>query len=338
MQYRSSLSLKKEILLHVTLWLVVAYFSLVSPGEGILLSIFQLTWMLIMVTTFYFNYLLVLPRVFNGINIAKAIAGLLAAYLFFIFFRYFIEEIIMSWLFDARNYPADVSALHYVYDNLYFGSQPLVLSTFFWLIIRNIRLADYNRSIAEEQKITEIKFLKAQINPHFIFNTLNNIYSMVYFKSEGALTALEKLSNMMRFTTYQSQKDQVPLSDEMNYIQTYIELESLRHEVKDFVQWDLQVEDPTVLIPPYLLSPFVENALKHGLLSSTTPVRIRLQATSSQIHFSVVNHIGLQQKDSHQGIGADNVSKRLEIYYPNRHQLHTNRQEQQFIVHLQINL
>ncbi|MGE9314476.1 sensor histidine kinase [Niabella sp. CJ426] len=338
MQYKSSLSVKKEVLLHIGLWLVAAYFTLFSPGKGILLSMFQLTWMLVIIAAFYFNYLIILPRVFNRINIFKAIAGLVVAYLFFILFRYFIEELIMSWFFHSSNYPDGVSPLYYAFDNLYFGSLPVILSTFFWLIIRNIRLADHNRFIAEEQKITEIKFLKAQINPHFIFNTLNNIYSMVYFKAEGSLTAIQKLSNMMRFTTYQSQKDQIPLSDEMDYIKNYIELESLRHEAKDFVQWDLQVEEPTVLIPPYILSPFVENALKHGLLSSATPICIHLKATSSYIHFSVVNYIGLQQKDSHQGIGIDNVSKRLEIYYPDRYQLDINRQEQQFIVHLQINL
>ncbi|MCH5718861.1 sensor histidine kinase [Niabella hibiscisoli] len=338
MQYKSSLSIQKETLLHIILWLVVAYFSLVSPGKGILLSMFQLTWIIVLVATFYFNYLVVLPRVFNKINILKVIAGLLTTYLFFIFFRYLVEEIIMSWLFNSSNYPVDVSPIHYAYDNLYFGSQPVVLSTFFWLIIRNIRLADYNRFIAEEQKVTEIKFLKAQINPHFIFNTLNNIYSMVYFKSEGALPAVAQLSNIMRFTTYQSQKDRIPLSDEISYIESLIELESLRHEVTDFVQWELQTEDPTLSIPPYILSPFVENALKHGQISPETPITIHLKTEQGSLSFSIINTINHAQKDSTSGIGIDNVKKRLEIYYPNQHQLNIQQQGQQFIVRLQIKL
>ncbi len=338
MSYKSPLSIKKELLLHIILWLIVAYFSLISPGKGILLSMFQLTWILVLVAAFYFNYLVVLPRVFKKINLFKSIAGLLAAYLFFILFRYLVEELIMSWLFNSSNYPVDVSPIHYAYDNLYFGSQPILLSTFFWLIIRNIRLADHNRFIAEEQKITEIKFLKAQINPHFIFNTLNNIYSMVYFKSEGALKAVEQLSNIMRFTTYQSQKEQIPLSDEINYIASIIELESFRHEVKNFVQWNLEAPTPTPSIPPYILSPFVENALKHGLISAETPISIDLKAQSGYISFSVINTVNQREKDSGGGIGIDNVKKRLEIYFPNHYQLNIQQQEQQFIVSLEIQL
>lgn len=330
------------MLLHTALWLVVAYFSLIQPGkDGFRFPVpgmFQLTWILVLIAGFYFNYLLILPRVFNRIHLLKAIAGLLTAYIFFICFRYLVEEVITNWLFDSHNYPDDVSALYYAYDNLYFGSQPVILSTFFWLIIRNIRLSDQNRFIAEEQKITEIKFLKAQINPHFIFNTLNNIYSMVYFNSKNSLTAIEKLSNIMRFTTYQSQKDKIPLTDELDYIKAYVELEELRHDTKNFVQWNLQTGEGRFFIPPYMLSPFVENALKHGRISADTPIRISLQKLPDSITFSVVNTIGQQQKDRSGGIGISNVSKRLAIYYPAKHQLAIHRQGQEFTVHLQIEL
>lgn len=338
MLYKSSLSVKKEVVLHFTLWLAIAYFSFFSPGKANLLTLFQLTWVLVLITGFYFNYLVVLPWVFSHTTLVKITAGVIANYMFFILFRYLTEEVIMSFFFNARNYPADVSPLHYAYDNLYFGSQPIVLSTFFWLIVRNIRLADHNRFIAEEQKNTEIKFLKAQINPHFIFNTLNNIYSMVYFKSEGALSAIEKLSNIMRFTTYQSQKDQITLTDEIDYIRSFIELEALRHEVNDWVNWDLKISNTTIYIAPYILSPFLENALKHGSISSETPIHIKLQATPADLSFTIINTIGTHLKDNTPGIGIANLKRRLEIYYPGRHQLQILQQDQLFTVLLKIRL
>src|SRR5690606_24616738 len=149
---------------------------------------------------------------FKVFNWKKAVTGLVTLYLFFIAFRFFLEQFLTAILFDQTNYFADTNIIYYAFDNIYFGSQPIIISTVFWIIVAFIRLSEYNASIIEENKNAEIKFLKAQINPHFVFNTLNNIYSMVYFQSEKSLVAIEKLSQIMRFTTYESQKEKIRLS------------------------------------------------------------------------------------------------------------------------------
>ena len=264
-------------------------------------------------------------------------AGLVAVLVFFIVFRYFLEQWLTVQLFSEQNYFANTPFWFYVYDNLYFGSRPVILSTVFWLIVYNVRLADFNKHIIEENKNTEIKFLKAQINPHFIFNTLNNIYSMVYFQSPQSLNAIEKLSNIMRFTTYESQKDKILLTGEINYIQSYIELEALRHEVINGIELNSKIADDLIMIPPFILSPFVENALKHGIFSEERPIKIILEASLEKLVFTVENHVAeKQKKDRTGGIGMENVKKRLMIYYPDRHDLQIKNEPGQFKIYLKI--
>lgn len=142
----------------------------------------------------------------------------------------------------------------------------------------------------------------------------------------------------MRFTTYESQKEKIKLADELNYIQSYIELEALRHEQENFVQLSTDIKDPHIFIPPYILSPFVENALKHGQVAETTPIHIQLQATVQQLTFTVRNTIGQQKKDKLGGIGLENVKKRLLIYYPSQHELTITNSNNIFTIQLHIQL
>jgi LytS/YehU family sensor histidine kinase len=161
---------------------------------------------------------------------------------------------------------------------------------------------------------------------------------MVYFKSEKSLPAIEKLSQIMQFTTYEAQKEKIPLSGEINYIRAYIELEKLRHQEESFVILDIETVSENREIPPYILSPLVENALKHGVMSDETPVRIDLKADNRKLVFCVVNKIGTQKKDKLGGIGLDNLKKRLEIYYPGTHSLEISSENQHFTAKLEIEL
>lgn len=215
---------------------------------------------------------------------------------------------------------------------------PIIFSSFLWLGIYFIRLLEYNKVIQEENKNTEIKFLKAQINPHFVFNTLNNIYSMVYFKSDNSLQAIEKLSQIMRFTTYESQKERIQLTEEIEYIQAYIELEQLRHQEDAFVQLEIDVANDHLEIPPYILSPLVENALKHGVASSTDPIVVALNANREYLTFRVENAIGTQKKDKLGGIGLNNLKQRLEMAYSGFHTLNITETDQRFAIVLQLKL
>ena len=277
-----------------------------------------------------------MPRIFKNFNWKRVGLGLLFFYLFFVGVRYLSEEILMPYLFGVSNYYEGTNFLYYLYDNLYYSTYPLIPSTLFWLIVFLIRLLEKHASISEEKRNMEVKFLKSQLNPHFMFNTLNNIYSLVYLNSEKALSAIEKLSSIMRFTTYESQKDFVKLTDEIQYFKSYIELEQLRHEQGINIQMHLNTGEKDFELPPLLLSPLVENAIKHGSYNEGSPIKIDLDCDEERLIFVVKNGIGKQRKDETGGIGLDNLKKRLQIYYPGNYILELKKDDQKFSAKLKI--
>lgn len=175
-----------------------------------------------------------------------------------------------------------------------------------------------------EKQAGELALLRSQVNPHFLFNTLNNIYSLVYQKSDDAPQAVMKMSAIMRYVLYDANTDQVPLEKEIEYLNSFIELEKLRIRHQDFVEMTVEGVAEGRTIAPMLLIPFVENAFKHGSKSSGTPgIRIRLQIAGDEIGFVVENRVkpSGQMKDPAAGIGLSNVRRRLNLLYPGRHHL-----------------
>ncbi|WP_295094014.1 histidine kinase [uncultured Flavobacterium sp.] len=338
--YKGTITKKLESLIHLIYWVLIFYFTFVKNPIGARFSVpdlFLCTYFIVFIITFYFHYLIVMKAVFRAFSWKRLFAGVFISYLVFTSLRFVFEQIVTKVLFDKVNY-TDVNFLNYMLDNLHYSSMAIILSSFLWFVIYSIRLLEYNKLILEENKNTEIKFLKAQINPHFVFNTLNNIYSMVYFQSDKSLIAIDKLSQIMRFTTYESQKEKIKLSDEVDYIKAYIELEQLRHQGNVRVDFNAEIKNEFEEIPPYILSPLVENALKHGAVSDYEAIEIGLKVSSEKLIFKVKNKIGTQKKDSLGGIGLDNLQKRLQIHYPKKHQLNIANDENHFTAELEIDL
>lgn len=330
--YKGRLSRRREIGIHLMFWILLFYFKVLQFDRSHTfhftirdVSIFDMSWYLVYSLTFYFNYLIVVPKVLSRIYWKSLVLGFLSSYMFFVGFRYFIEENIFLLMFNQTNYVENTSFLFYLYDNLYFSTYPLIPSTLLWLLIFTIRQKDYNAFISEEKKTIEIQFLKSQLNPHFIFNTLNNIYSLVHFKSEKALPAIEKLSSIMRYTTYESQKEKITLEDEISQIESFIELEQIRRENPLNLEFRKEVENKTLKLPPLILFPFVENAIKHGVFDKTHPLKINLSYQKQRLQFTVINRIRTHEGDASRGIGIQNLKKRLDIYYPKTHVLDLNK-------------
>ncbi|WP_160714710.1 sensor histidine kinase [Chitinophaga solisilvae] len=340
MQYTGTLSRKAELLIHGIFWILTGYFTFVKNpfyAQLYIPDLFYLTYLVVFICTFYFHYFIVMKQVFKSFRWSKMLAGLFISYLFFTGLRWLTEQVMTDILFNRQNY-TDPTFLNYMFDNMHYSSMPIIFSSFLWLGIYFIRLSAHNKAILEESKNMEIKFLKAQINPHFVFNTLNNIYSMVYFQSDKSLTAIEKLSQVMRFTTYESQKEKINLLDEISYIKAYIELEELRHHETGFVNFVSDIENEYIEIPPYMLSPLVENALKHGAASAENPIEISITASKEKLIFKTANEIGTQKKDKLGGIGLENLKKRLEIHYPDAHRLVLTNDKKRFTTELLITL
>ena len=324
--FKNALTIKQEVFCHIFFWLLLAYFTLLDFNKNnpyyfsfLKPDIFWIFWTLVFVISFYFNYFIVIPSIFKDVNWRKVLLGLISFYLFFAGIRYFLEEMLMTYLFGVSNYSEDTNFIYYLYDNFYYSTYPLIPSSLLWLIIFLIRLLEFHAAVSEEKRNFEVKFLKSQLNPHFLFNTLNNIYSLVYLDSEKALPAIEKLSSIMRFTAYESQRDYVKLDDEIQYFKSYIELEQLRHQGGINIQMHLNVEKKDLKLPPLILSPLVENAIKHGFYDDQTPITIILESEKEKLFFEVKNKMGKQKKDKIGGIGLENLKKRLQIFYPGKH-------------------
>lgn len=185
------------------------------------------------------------------------------------------------------------------------------------------------RDAVEKQNISsELALLKAQINPHFFFNTLNNIYALSFTHVEQSREATLTLSRMMRYLLYETQHDTAPLSREFAFIDDYIELMKLRVRSTDNVVYtrDEPVRDHP--IAPMLLLPFVENAFKHGIdASQRSEIRIHAGLNDNALHLHVENHIFPVQNAAGQengGIGLNNTRRRLDLLYPGKHTLEIN--------------
>ncbi len=190
---------------------------------------------------------------------------------------------------------------------------------------------------------SELTFLRSQISPHFMFNILNNLVSLARKKSDDLEPSLINLSQLMRYMLYESDDNKVLLSKELEYLNSYINLQLLRFGSKVKVNLQTSGDLDRYTIEPMLLIPFVENAVKHGTGMIENPViniSIAVVETQNQLHFKVDNVISPLDvsKDSNSGIGIVNVRRRLAILYPNKHQLDIENQKDTFTVNLFITL
>ncbi|NTW31451.1 MAG: histidine kinase [Bacteroidetes bacterium] len=194
--------------------------------------------------------------------------------------------------------------------------------------------------LINQNQASELALLRSQINPHFLFNTLNNIYSLVYKKSDDAPEAVMKLSSIMRYTLYDSNADKVFLEKEIEFLKSFIELQQLRLKTPNFVEFNLNGSVEGIMIAPMLFISFVENSFKHGSKKVASPgIIITLTINEKNTLFEVMNYVRndeIQNKDIAGGIGLQNIKRRLELIYKDKHKLDININDDKYIVKLEI--
>jgi len=202
------------------------------------------------------------------------------------------------------------------------------------------------QALEKEKLETELKFLKSQFNPHFLFNTINSIFVLIHKNPAMASDSLAKFSDLLRYQLYECNEQQIPLAQELDYLENFIELGKLRQEqnTRVIVQVDQQ---PTgnLAIAPFLLMPFVENAFKHVSQGKDQAnwIKMNLWLNKNLLHFDISNSISRQRNSSGEllhygGIGLKNVQRRLDLLYPEKHELIIERNEERFRIVLQLNL
>lgn len=178
-------------------------------------------------------------------------------------------------------------------------------------------------SIKNEMRKNEIQHLQSQVNPHFFFNMLNNIYGTIDNDAELAKQIVLKLSDLMRYSIYEGSKDRVLLEDEVGFLKKYIYLHSIRYQKAIDVNVDVEIENNKLEIMPLLLIILVENAFKHGVekLQDNAYIHMYLKATDKEMHFEVENNFDDNEIVEGNGIGISNLKRRLDLVYPDNYKL-----------------
>ena len=322
---------KYLITLHIIFWILFFFVgsfidSIGSHGgifkfewwlEGIY-CVFLLSWLLRSIIIFYISYWY-FTHYFSLKNLITHLFAFILLATLGVLFRYFVDEMIIAPIINNWSFGKNASLG--IYFGKDFNSQLLLVLCSFLLKC----IQDYFKSEAiKTEKITmELAYLKSQINPHFLFNTMNNLYGLSLSEPEKTPDVILKISEMMRYMLYESNEEKVLLTKEIEYLNSYIELEKIRYEGQTFVDFTVEGNTNNKLIAPLLLISFVENIFKHGdIQNSKNQVVISLKIEENQLTFKQKNAVSIREKDKMGGLGLKNVERRLFLLYPDKYTLH----------------
>lgn len=346
----------KRLLLHIGFWLLYWLLNgyvevFLSNSSFVDLPFWQRLWkgfgtrLIILPLEMgfaYYSMYVILPKYFKGRSYWKLLLEFLAVFtLVFTLYRLLIPYVIYPYIY-LLPYPAntfDVWLPRYIYTAIRFVSVTGMALTIKLLRIRFQQLAK-EKLLTEEKLQNELRFLRSQTNPHFLFNTLNNLYALARKKSDQTAPVIMKLSKLLRFMLYECNQERITVEQEVQVIEDYLELEKLRYNKRLAVRFEKEIDEPSTRITPLLLLPLIENAFKHGTSETRfeTFVHIELHIAKQQLRLQVENSKDEEQNDSAEGIGLSSVSRQLELLYPKGHQLEIQRDKETFTVDLSINL
>lgn len=290
-------------------------------------------------TIAYLNYFLFLPRFLAHKRTWQYLLEFLIPLAIIVLLRVYMQRTLM----------ADSPRIDY-FSSPAFIIQVTVITLFITIFVSMLRFAvDWfelearKREIENEKLNAELNFLRAQINPHFLFNTLNNLYYLAYSKSDNTTVVISKLADMMRYMIYDSNHEKVLLNKEIEYMQNYISLEQLRLNNEVPIQFKVLGETENVWVAPLIFITFLENAFKHGVngKSKEAWVNISIAMEGKKCTYFVENSRQSINVDSHEGksgIGLQNVNRRLELSYPGQYQLHVDEKPDRYSIQLDITL
>ena len=298
---------------------------------------------------YYLNNLFLIPRLLNDKNWKWYVLSCIA---FLLIFLYLPREI-ASWINGTEELmppPPGNKHMPSIYHknrfNLFSGNTAI----FFFVytigtcitVVQRLLSSERTKQVIEHEKVnTELSFLKSQVNPHFFFNTLNNIYSLAITKSDNTAPAVMKLSSIMRYILTETQTKYVPLQNEIDFIKNYIDLQLVRLTDKVSVDFKYEGAIGDKIVAPLLFIPFVENAFKYGISTKEkTAISILLTGGEGIIVLHVTNTIVKAERTIYEttGIGINNVKRRLELLYPEKHTLSISEKNNLFLVHLEIDV
>lgn len=333
----------KRILTHVVFWMVIFSGFMFLYGyrnENYLDKLFlQMRFAFIEILYVYFVIYFLIPRY-------------LLKNRTLVFFAYFTSSFMLTLLLEQffMAFWNNTKISLFIIPNSF--SSP----SFYWLALENLFVIILASSIKlvkqryENQRETdelkrknletELQLLKSQINPHFLFNTLNNINSLIFINQQKTYETVIKLSELLRYMIYDTKAEKVFLKDEINAINNYVELQRIRLQDPDYISFQIDGLPNNIRIAPMLFIPFVENTFKHGKkdIKDRPGIRIIFEISKDKLVFKTQNHIKEKQDNQKGGVGIENAKRRLELIYPNSHILSISSEKGVFIVQLTIEI
>ena len=346
---QASIQRHRVLILHLSFWCVYFSFFLyqisfyrrqdddVDLGSVFFSAVMQVVFMM---GISYLNYFYLLPRFLASKNLGRYLLGFLIPF-----------ALLITAFVHLKRYLVD----GYTYQENYFYSerfiiQHSIITIFIVIFVGMLRFAEgwfeleaKKKSVENEKLIAELRFLKAQINPHFLFNTLNNLYYLAFTNSPNTTEVIAKLSQMMRYMIYDSNHPKVLLSKEIEYMQNYISLEKLRLNEQIPVCFTVEGNPGQVLVVPLIFITFLENAFKHGVSNSSpgawVNVSINIQGTNCvyTVENSKLPENGKVVSEK-SGIGLQNVRRRLDLSYPGQYRLSEQDLPDRYAIRLQLAL
>jgi sensor histidine kinase YesM len=288
----------------------------------------------ILICYFYLNSKVLIPRYVYKKKILTYLVYVLGFFAFMCFSRYLFEKFALK--------PHDIDIKPIILFEFFIFLFILSVSTAYKTVGDKMVLERQNSAKENENLKTELTLLRSQVSPHFMFNVLNNMVSLARKHSDLLEPSLIKLSSLMRYMLYEADEEKVPLHREIEYLQSYIDLQQQRFGKNVTINVSMNVSNEHFEIEPMLLIPFVENAFKHGTgLIADATIDIALKTRDKMLFFSVKNKFdesSSEIKDKTSGIGLTNVKRRLNLLYGNEQLLYITQKDGWFIISLQLNL
>ncbi|MCG1035501.1 sensor histidine kinase [Polaribacter sargassicola] len=327
-------------MIHIFLWIIM--FAISASQIYIKIGTIPYDYFFrfcVFLIAFYLNYYIFVPKILLK---KQFLYYIITAILFSILFIFLIEFVIPKPPHPQENFPQNLENNYSIYRSF----PTLILLLLFFTLSTSIKLgiewykSEKEKVLIETQKAnSELSFLKAQLNPHFLFNTLNSIYALANKKSENTTLSIVTLSELMRYTIYEASENKVSLKKEVDHIKNYISLQLLR--LKDSSGVKLNIHgNLNYKIEPLLLISFIENAFKYGTdFKGKTNIIIKITVKDEELHLYVYNTSTKHNtKNQNSGIGLVNIKNRLNILYPNSHDLNILNEKNSYIVNLIIKL
>jgi len=273
------------------------------------------------ISLFYLNYLLFIPRFLNRKRYSLYALVIVLTLVFYGIGKYGVAVLFPADVLQ-RMKGDTIGFASYFLSTLFTSIIFLFLSVVLkfsvdWFLNERIQ-----RDLENQRLSAELAFLKSQINPHFLFNSLNSIYSLAYQQSENTPGAILKLSEIMRYMLYECNDNKVDLSKELQYLQNYIDLQKIRFGNKAYIDFKLEGKVGNQQIVPLLLIAFIENAFKHGVANdSLSPINMVITVDEQYLHFFIQNRKHSNNTDAMGGIGLNNVKRRLDLLYNGKYNL-----------------